>query len=197
MTNRIRTFLLGALVLPLAAQESTFTVGGALINGLESLKKATNNGTAFLVGADYNTVVWSTQVPARIGLSFAAMPGSERYGLKTSLNLIQIHGDILLDGPTAAWHPVLGLSLNKYSMSRSGNENLDDSTDVNHHFPVRDVKGMKVGFRVGLDYAVNNKWTVELMFQQTELAGKDTVDPYVRQGAINPGWIELGARFKF
>ncbi len=192
-----RALLFGSLALSLAAQDTGFSVNGGLISALDSLKKATNNSIALQVGADYHTRVWSTEVPARVGLTFASMPGSEWSGLKTSLTLLQLHGDLILDGPGPAWHPVLGMSLNHYSMSRSGTENLDDPLDRDHHFPVRDVKGVKIGLRVGLDYDLSKKWQLELMFQQTELAGKDLTDPMVRAGGVNPAWFELNARYRF
>jgi hypothetical protein len=189
--------LSGLLAMPLAAQNAPFSINGGLISALDSLKKATNHSTALQIGADYHTRVWSTEVPARVGLSFASMPGSEKNGLKTSLSLLQLHGDLLLDGPTAAWHPVLGLSMNRYTMSKQGVENLADPLDRDHHFPVRDVRGTKIGFRVGLDYAVSRNLELELMFQQTELAGKDLTDPMVRAGGINPAWLEFNVRYRF
>jgi hypothetical protein len=179
------------------AQGTGFSINGGLISGFDSLKKATNSSTALQLGADYHTHVWSTDVPARVGLTFASMPGSQWNGLKTSLTLLQLHGDLILDGPGTAWHPVLGMSLNHYSMSRSGVENLDDPLDRDHHFPVRDVKGVKIGVRIGLDYAINRNLELELMFQQTELAGKDLNDPMVRAGGVNPGWLEFNVRYRF
>lgn len=192
-----RALLLGSLVAPLAAQDSSFSVNVGLISALDSLKKATNNSTALQLGADYHTKVWSTEVPARVGLTLASMPGKDWNGLKTSLTLLQLHGDLVLDGPGTAWHPVLGMSLNHYSMSRNGTENLLDPLDKDHHFPVRDVKGMKIGLRLGLDYTVSRNVGLELMFQQTELAGKDLTDPMVRAGGINPAWLEFNVRYRF
>jgi hypothetical protein len=192
-----RALLFGSLALSLAAQDTGFSVNGGLISALDSLKKATNNGTALQVGADYHTRVWTTEVPARVGLTFASMPGSEWNGLKTSLTLFQFHGDLLLDGPGPAWHPVLGVSLNHYSMSTSGTEDLADPLDHDHHFPVGDVKGLKIGVRVGLDYAISRKLELELMFQQTELAGKNLADPMVRAGGVNPAWLEFNVRYRF
>lgn len=192
-----RALLLGTLSLPLAAQDSPFSINGGLISALDSLKKATNNSLAFHVGADYQTKVWSTDVPARVGLELASMPGSDWNGLKTSLTLFQLHGDILLDGPSPAWKPVIGLSLNQYSMSKKGTEDLADPLDRDHHFPVRDVKGTKIGVRVGLDYALSRNLDLEVMFQQTELAGKDLTDPMVRAGGVNPGWFEFSVRYRF
>jgi len=199
----LRSTLLSLAFLPLAAQG--FSVNGSLIQGLDSLKKATNATTAFSAGVDYDTRLYGTEVPARAGLSFAAMPGKERFGLKTSLTLAQLHGDIYLATPSKALRGLVGLSLNSYTMSTSGTENTDDALDIDHHFPMHDVKGVKLGLRLGLDYRLGEAWSLELLFQQTELAGKDLSgdvtapdgSTLVRQGGINPAWLQLGVTFRF
>jgi hypothetical protein len=192
-----RALLFGTLALSLSAQDSAFSINAGLISALDSLKKATNASTAFQIGGDYHTKVITTEVPARVGLTFASMPGSDWNGLKTSLTLFQLHGDLLLDGPTPAWHPVLGLSVNHYSMTKHGIENTEDPLDRDHHFPVLDAKGAKIGFRVGLDYTLTRHMELEFMFQQTELAGKDLTDSMVRAGGVNPAWLEFNVRYRF
>jgi hypothetical protein len=116
--------------------------------------------------------------------------------LKTSLNLLQAHGDLLIETGRSSLHGLAGLSVNSYSMSRSGTES-EDPQDRDHHFPLRDVKGLKLGLRLGINYAFTRNLSGELLFQQTELSGKDLEDPYVRQGGINPAWIELDVRYHF
>ncbi len=201
--KRIRTLLLPLLALPLAAQG--FSVTGSLVQGLDSLKKATNATTAFMAAVDYDTRLYGTEVPARAGLAIGFMPGQERFGLKTSLMLYQLHGDIRIATPSQALSVLVGLSMNTYTMSNSGTENTADALDVDHHFPMHSVKGVKLGLRLGLDYRVSRAWSVEVMLQQTELAGKDlsgditdgTGTPLVRQGGINPAWVQFGATYRF
>jgi hypothetical protein len=195
--NCIRSILLaGIVMLPLAAQSPGFSLQGGVVLGLDSLKKATNNTSGFSLGADYQAHVWGTGMPARVGLAFSTFPGKERNGLKTSLTLAQAHGDLILGAQDGHFFGLLGVSLNAYQMSKSGTES-SDPMDVDHHFPIRDASGLKLGIRLGLAYAVNAKWSVELLFQQTELAGKDLTDPLRRQGPINPGWLELDLRVHF
>jgi hypothetical protein len=191
-----RVLLISLLSLPLVAQTSGFSVQGGVILGFDSLKKATNSATGLTLGADYGTRIWGTDMPARVGLSFSALPGKELNGLKTSLTLTQAHGDLVMGGTEGGVHLLLGLSLNAYQMSRSGTES-SDPMDVDRHFPIRDASGLKLGLRLGLAYAINRSWSTELLFQQTELAGKDLTDPLRRQGAINPAWLELGFRYYF
>jgi hypothetical protein len=188
----IRTALLGMLAMPLCAQ---FSASGGLILAFPSLKKATQTDLAFALGADYTSHLYGTEIPARVGLALASMPGKEVNGLKTSLTLVQLHGDVFIGaGPLRC---LGGLSINSYTMSRSGNENTQDPLDRDHHFPVRDVKGLKLGMRLGMEYAITKTLALELTYQQTELAGKDLQDPMVRQGGINPGWAQLLFTYHF
>lgn len=199
----LRSSLLALTALPLCAQG--FSVTGAGVLALDSLKKVTNASAAILAGADYTTRFAGTEIPVRAGVSLALMPGSERYGLKTSLFLAQVHGDLFIATASPKLWAVAGLSLNTYSMSRSGTEDADDALDVDHHFPVGDAKGVKFGFRLGLDYRMSRAWSLELMLQQTELAGKDLTGDVkapdgtelVRQGPINPAWLQLGVTYRF
>lgn len=194
MRTTLRIVLLGLMALPLPAQ---FSASGGAILAFNSLKKATNNNLGYLVGADYEGHLYGTDFPGRVGLSLASMPGSEKFGLKTSLTLAQLHGDIFINTGAPSLRVLGGLSLNSYSMSRSGNENTQDVLDIDHHFPVRDVKGLKLGLRLGVEYSFSKDWAMELTYQQTELAGKDLQDPLVRQGGINPGWAQVLVTYKF
>lgn len=195
MTSILRAPLLALLALPLAAQ--SFSAGGALLLGTESLKKATNSATGFALSADWRTAVPGSECQTRVGLTLAIMPGSERNGLKTSLGLSQAYGDLMLDTPWRPLRAAVGLSVNHYRMTRSGVENVDDPQDVDHHFPVRDVKGLKLGLRVGLTWDLTERLALEALLQQTELAGKDLEDPLDRRGGINPAWLQVGLRYRF
>ena len=196
MLQSLRSILLGLLVLPLAAQSPGLSVTGGLVAANDALKKATNNSTGFVLGADWGAHVWGTDVAARVGLLGASFPGSEKNQLKTSLTLLQAHGDLVIPTGYPNLTGLAGLSANSYSLSRTGVESQIPE-DVDHHFPIRDVKGLKLGVRLGLSLAFTKQLSGELMFQQTELAGKDLTDPLVRQGGINPSWFELDLRWHF
>ncbi len=196
MNKLIRFSLVGLLALPLAAQDSGFSVGGSLILPLDSLKKATNGGVSPSLQVDYRTKLYGTDVASRVGLGIASLPGQEKNGLKTSLNLVQAYGDLVLETPVSALQAFVGLSLNNYALTKSGVESQDPE-DVAHHFPVRDVKGLKLGLRIGVTYAFTAQFSGEVLFQQTELSGKDLNDPLVRQAGVNPGWLQVGVRYAF
>jgi hypothetical protein len=192
----IRPFLLALLALPLAAQSSGFSVGGGLIAGLDSYKKAVNSNTGFGVNAAFDTVVHGTDVPIRLQVGLDSMPGKATNGLKTSLTHVQLASDLLVDTGVSGLRGLAGLSLNSYSASFSGTESTSAS-DASHHFPFKDVKGIKLGLRLGLEYAFDKAWSGEVVLQQTELAGQDKSDPLVRVGGVNPAWLQVGVRYRF
>lgn len=205
MIKILRTSLLGLLALPLAAQAPGFSVAGGALLGFASLEKATNNTVGYQVGFDWTGQVPAATIPTRVGLAFTSFPGKDWNGLKTSLTLVQLHGDLLLPIRSLHGYGIVGASLNSYSMSESGTEDTEDPTDINQHFPIRDAKGVKMGLRLGLGFTLASHLALEATFQQTELAGKDlsgdTVAPdgteLVRQGAINPAWLQLGVTYRF
>lgn len=194
--NLARTCMLGLLALPLAAQSTNFSAGGALIYGLDSYKKAVNNTTGLTLNLGYDTSVYKSGIPARLTFGVGLMPGKERNGLKTSLTLIQLAGDILIQTEVEGLRGIVGLSVNSYSAKFSGYES-PAVFDAEHHFPFRDAKGLKGGVRLGLEYSFSKRWSGQALLQTTELAGRQRYDPLIRQGGINPAWLEFGARYRF
>jgi hypothetical protein len=194
--KNVRSILLGLLALPLAAQTTGFSVGGGLILGLDSYKKAVNNTTGLMFNAGWDTKVYKTDIPARISLGLGFLPGKDINGLKTSLSLAQLAGDILIDTDIKGLRGVVGLSVNKYTAKYSGQES-PSVFDVEHHFPFRDVTGLKGGLRLGVEYSFSSRFVGEALFQTTELAGRQRTDALIRKGAINPGWLQFGVRYKF
>jgi hypothetical protein len=192
----LHTCLLGLLALPLAAQATPFSVGGAALLGLDSYKKAVNNSTGFLMNVGWDTQIGRSGIPARLALGGGVMPGKELNGLKTSLSLLQLSGDILIATAVPNLRGVVGLSLNKYTAKYAGEES-PSAFDSDHHFPFRDTTGIKGGLRLGLEYAWTTRVTGEALLQSTELAGRQRTDTLIRRGAINPGWIQVGARYRF
>lgn len=191
MKNLIRTSLLGLLALPLAAQSTS--IGGGLIVALDGLKKATNNTTAFQLNAGYETKVPGTEIPTRATLTGAIMPGSEEDGLKTSLQMLMLSSDILIETPVQGLRGVAGLSASVWKQKLSGAE----PTATGKTFPMESVNGVKLGFRLGLEYAFTKNVSGEFLFQQTELSGKNTTTTLVRRAGVNPAWFQLGVRYTF
>lgn len=210
MNAIVRTSLFGLLVLPLAAQSTGISAGGAIINGLEvsdSLKKVTNNATGISVNAAYDVMIPGSEVPARISLAYVNIPGKATTystptsdgSLRTTLNIFQLSGDLLITSPVAGLRGIVGLSFNKFSLDQAGNEDKSAANAGNPsaHFPVVDASGVKMGFRAGLDYAFTKRISGEVLFQQTELSGHQRGDTLVRRGGLNPAWFQFGIRYHF
>ncbi len=194
--NVTRICMLGLLALPLAAQSTNVSVGGALIYGLDSYKKAVNATTGLTLNVGYDTSIYKSGIPARLTFGVGLMPGKELNGLKTSLTLFQFAGDIIIETDSHSLRGILGLSINSYSAKFSGYES-PAVNDAEHHFPFRDVKGIKGGLRLGAEYTFAPQWTAQVLLQTTELAGRQRYDPLIRKGGINPAWLEFGVRYKF
>lgn len=194
--NFARTLLLGLVALPLVAQSGTVSVGGALLTGLDSYKKAVNSTTGFGFDAGWETHLGKPTVPARLSLGLLFMPGKEINGLKTSLRSVQLSGDLLLPTGISNLRGIFGLSLNQYTASLSGTES-QSALDVDHHFPFHDVDGIKGGLRFGVEYTFAKKFTAQALLQATELAGRQRNDTLLRKGGINPSWIQCGLRYTF
>ena len=192
----MRTILFGFLAIPLAAQSTSFSAGGALVLGLDSYRKAVNNSTGLFLNAGWDTTVVKSGIPARLSFGVGFMPGKDKDGLKTSLSLYQLAGDVLIETGVPGLKGVLGLSLNKYTARFSGEES-QAVFDSDHHFPFRDDSGLKGGLRLGLEYGFSARLSGEVLLQATELAGRERSDALIRQGAINPSWIQFGARYRF
>lgn len=196
----IQTAVLALLALPLGAQGSGYSLGGTLMVSNDSyvggLSKVTHSNSGFGLNVGYNTKVYQTDVPVRISLAVNRFPGKAQNGLTTSLTQVQLAGDLLLATGFQRLRGIAGLSLNNYSASFSGVESQTPE-DVEHHFPFKDTKGLKVGFKLGLEYDLAPNWRGEVAFQQTELAGKKTSDPLVRVGGLNPAWVQVGIRYDF
>lgn len=184
------------LALPLAAQASPFSVTAGVVQGLPSLEKATHNRAGLTAGADWGTVLEGSGIAFQAGLALAVMPGKDWNGLRTSLTLRQVHGDVLVDTGSPAT-VIAGISANVWTMRREGTEDAADPLDADHHFPVRDARGLKLGGRLGVRWTFSPRWAVDVLLQQTELAGKDLADPLVRAGGVNPAWLEAGLRYRF
>ena len=198
--NFIRTSLLGLLALPLAAQSTGFNAGGALIVAPKeyfgAYDKAVHNTIGYVLNVGYDFNFYQTDVAGRATLSYNAMPGKEDNGLKTSLNSVQLAGDVFMQTSLPELRGVFGLSINTYSATFSGIEDWQ-TANSERHFAFRSCKGIKLGYRLGFEYAFNKSISGELLLQQTELAGKSIDDQYIRRGGINPSWLQLGVHYHF
>lgn len=202
--NNLAMFLGATLAAaPAVAQETGFSVGGALIFGTNDLKKVTNNSLGLTVGAAYEGVISKVTVPYRVGLNIQYMPGkTDEYDLKTSLTSAQLAGDVFVQTPAEKLRFLTGLSFNKYTVKNTGS--IRDATGkLIATFPVDTDKGIKLGLRVGFEYQFATHLSGELLYQLTELGstpkvvGTEAKGSGLGKGGINPSWLQLGLRFRF
>lgn len=214
MSNYTRTIPFLALTTLLGAQEPLkLEAFGAFTQGYDSLKKATYATYGLTAGGGIVTTIPGSKMPLRAGLALATFPGKQHGSAKSSLGLTQLTVDAGFGPDTSRLKGFFGLSLNKWTVKNAGTETYAKDKTGNWApvdvFAVKNTSGLKVGLRLGANYAVNTHWSVDITIQQTELAGASRTakvlpdgsletDPNLgMRGTINPAWIQFGARYIF
>jgi hypothetical protein len=159
-----------------AAEGPRWDAGGAFLIGLDGLKSVTGNGQGTNLQVGFNGHIANSEVPFRASLQHYTMPWDGSNPAHTGLRDLQLAGDIFTSTPFARLRLLTGISLNKWSRG-------DAKTSV---------KGLKFGGRLGVDVALNPKWSAELTFQAVELG----TDALATKG-LNPSWAQLGVRYHF
>lgn len=229
MSSRLAGVLggLAMLATPLSAQEKalTFNVGGAYMGTLGDVQKVTAQDSAYQVSLGFTTHLYKTDVPFRVTLSDNMLQGKTHgvTGIKSSLNGIQLAGDVLINSGVENLSFVTGLSINKWSLSNKGTEpaggylafdpsqNVVSSSDPtgnptydpirnnpNNFFNLNEDKGIKFGARLGLEYRFSEHWTTDLLAQIIEVgtSAKNANGDSIR-GGINASWVQLGVKYHF
>lgn len=175
--------LVAGLALPSMAQDAkTFTVGLDVNSSLDSLKAVTNNSSSYGVNFGYNGKLIGTTVPFRATLGLNMFPGSDKDGLKTSLNSYYLATDLMIATPVEKLFLVSGLSVNKYKEKTEG---VGISISEN-------VKGYKLGIRLGAEYVFTPNMSGTILIQASELDQSE-----LRQESRNLSWVTLGFRYSF
>ncbi|MBI1753902.1 MAG: outer membrane beta-barrel protein [Acidobacteria bacterium] len=58
-------------------------------------------------------------------------------------------------------------------------------------------QGLKLGWRAGVDYAINSEWSVGLKYTLTEWKSTPSDDPAQRFGPYRPAYLSLQASYRF
>jgi len=181
--------ILALAVLPFAgalnAQDSKpFDAGVALALATDNLKEITNSGGFGGVNLDigFNTKLAGTTVPLRLSLGINDFPGQSNNGVKTSLLGYQLAADIFIQAGSPNFFLVTGISINKWSMSKSPEPAGYSSS----------VKGPKFGGRLGVEYRFNTSWSGHVMLQGSEIG----TDAKATKG-LNASWVQIGAKYHF
>jgi len=168
----------------LSAQEFRgFDAGLNLTYATGALKdQFTKRNLGFIVEGGYTGRLAATDVPFRTGLAINYFPGSDEGGVKASLMGYQLSGDIFINSGYENLRLVTGISVNKWQTKVEAAGLSTSET----------VKGVKLGGRMGLDYAINNHLSASVMLQVVEY-GTDAL----QTKSLNPCWLQFGAHYRF
>jgi|ADurb_Oil_02_Slu_FD_contig_61_1170640_length_1893_multi_2_in_0_out_0_1 hypothetical protein len=178
----------------LGAQDTQrWSVGLGYLLPLDSTKDITNatgldSKPSLNVDFGFATKLAATDVPVRISLGLNNLPGKENVaGEKRSLMGIYLGADLFFSTGIDKLHLVTGVSINKWRMKYdAGSVSESESVD-----------GLKFGGRIGLDYQVNPRLSLNVSLNAVELGLVRTgMTPSNRDG-WNPSWIQVGGRFHF
>lgn len=193
LKNKLMGLGLAALVAgSLGAQDvNRWSVGMGYLIPLDSTKTITDpDGMTESLNLDfgYTAMLASTDVPVRISLGINNLPGSTTETLeKRSLFGMYLGADIYIKTGIENLSLVTGINLNKWRLKYKA-PGIDEDESV---------EGVKFGGRLGLDYRINARFSVNLSVNATEL-GVDRVGmaEFGNQG-WNPSWVQVGGRFHF
>ncbi len=171
----------------LSAQDvKTFDVGIALPWSLNTLQNITNHSSVAGACVDfgYNGHVMDSAVPFRVSLGANIFPAGDPNsdGNKVRLDDYQLAGDLFINTGYKGLSIVTGVSVNKWRMKTTAPTVTTTET----------VKGMKIGGRIGLEYAINKSFSAHAMLQVVEMG----VNGNASQN-YNPSWLQVGAKFHF
>jgi hypothetical protein len=184
MTNRTYAVLLliGLGCLPLAAQaadeRSPFEASLASTLATADTKKLSSgsNPTGYLLGLAYRMELYPG-LGSRLHLGFMSFAGQEGSGLENKKRP-QLHfgWDFMKDYGRLS---VFG-GLTATQWKQSVNASNPDFTGANR------AEGLKLGARVGAEYAIGKGFSAQVTFDQTEFNRK-----------FNPSWVGIGAVYRF
>ena len=206
---------------PLSAQEKpiTFNVGGAYMSTFDDIQNVTHKSSAYQLSVGMTTHLLGTDVPFRVTLADNVLPGATHgiTNIKSSLNGVQLAGDVLIGSGLDNLNFVTGLSINKWSLSNKGTEPtgewvpqdpgaglppLPPGQEYRYHadnyYALKEDKGIKFGARLGMEYRFDQHWTSDLMVQVIEVGtgAKNSAGNSIVSG-VNASWIQLGVKYHF
>lgn len=163
-----------------------WSVGMGYLRPLDSTRTWNNShglGANLNVDFGYTTMLASTDVPVRISLGFNNLPGDETStDEKLSFRGMYLGADLYIKTGVENLSLVTGLSLNKWRASY-------DAPGISES---ESVKGVKFGGRLGVDYQLTPRFSLNVFLTAVELG----TDSTATQG-VNPSWIQVGGRFHF
>lgn len=176
------TFLALALLAGTSAfaQEQGGSIGAAYLGDYQ------NQTWGLGLDLAYTGKMESADLPYRLSLGYLKFLADIDPDTKSRLADLQVAADVFLTKPNSKLGAFVGLSANNWTVS-------SDASNAGS-------KGVKLGFRAGVEYNFSSSAAVTAMYQLTEL-GTDgqfkNKEALTGSRGINPSWIQVGVRFHF
>ncbi len=183
--------LMSSASLSAATPEGWF-LGGAVTFANDSLKVATNKTTGLNFNVGLDRQIGDTNVGFRPGLGITFLPGEWKDDAKISFTGIQLTADLVIQTGIEHFTMITGLSVNNWRYLSDTRNGAESPFGLDGNFA---PDAVKLGFRVGFDYKINEHLTADLLLQMTEFGNHPSDEFSFRN--INPTWLQAGVKYHF
>ncbi len=197
------TMLLSAgVACTLLGQDSApkrFTVGPTLGLNYADARAFTNNTMALGAEATLHMGPSESLLQTRAYLGAIRTSGKDRPDLGTAFGLSGLRAgvDLMFKTPLSALQAYAGLNLTKWSATSSQPSTLPNGgPEPTTSFP---DKGLKFGWRLGVDYRFTDALTLGVDFNQSEWRHNNQLNtrPVKGLNPVNPSWVGITLRYGF
>lgn len=225
LNNKLGKAILAAitfgLVMPAHAEDLKWHVGGGLANAVGTVAErgGVNLGLNLNGGFTYAFAEGGAKARPFVGLTFLGGKGKEGIdannnlvagsSIKSTLTNMQAGVDLVIPIGESNVSTVFGLTVGKFNFNTSGARKGEyssigiDAGNVDPDSTARtgdangsgSYPGVKLGYRLGLEYAVSGKLAVDVTLQQFQL-GRRFSDATASM-SVNPAWLQVGVKYTF
>jgi len=195
------SLLVSSATVSRAGDEPKFFVGAALANVQGSIKTLTNNSMGYEINGGVE-FAFQEKMNLRTTAAINLLPGKSQGGHNFGLRGYQVAADLVFASPFPHTDFILGLSAQRWQYQLTLDEGVDNPYVSQNTgsvvWPASSaysfVPGVKLGFRMGAEYKINDHVLVELLFQQTELGSMNGDPSFFNK---NPSWLQVGVKYTF
>lgn len=167
-------------------------IGGGVTFANDSLKQVTNNNLGINLNIGLDKEIGDTKIGFRPGFGLTFLPGSWDGDSKTSLNNLQVTGDLVVNTPIDKFKVITGMSINLWRYIGDARNGASNNWGLNGAMA---PGGLKLGLRVGFEYKVSKEISAELLMQAVEFGNQPNgVQSWYN---FNPSWLQLGVKYHF
>lgn len=175
--NLKRLFILPLMALPLMAEGNPFEVSLTGIVGTADLNKMTKNNTGLAVGVALRHEL-KEDLNLRLHLSLISLEGEDGTGLENK-NRPHAHAGFDVMQNVGKWSFFGGITGTQWK------QNAITATNANYR-GANDASGVKLGYRIGAEYALVKGLRAQASFNQAEF-----------NKVFNPSWYSVGVVWRF